>query len=104
MTDREDRRRAIRQHDLLHQHFDVTLVFREVTDMALARIGQRALGAALPPPVHCRDGKAAGAQLAHGLEILLDEFGAALEQTHGALAARWRTPARKANTDAVARF
>ena len=102
MPEREDRRRAIRQHDLLHQRFDVALVFREVADVALARIGQRALGAALPAPVDGGDGKAAGAQFAHRLEIFLDEFGAALEQAHRALAARRRMPARKADAHAVA--
>ena len=51
---------------------------------------------ALPPPVDGRDRKAARAQFAHRLEIFLDEFGAALEQADGALAARRRMPARKA--------
>ena len=65
---------------------------------------ERALGQALPAPVEGGDGKAARAQLAHGLEIFLDEFGAALEQAHRALAARRRMPARKAQGHAVARL
>ena len=50
------------------------------------------------------DGKAARAQVAHGLEIFLDEFGAALEQADRALAAGRRRPARKAQRDAVGRL
>ncbi len=57
---------------------------------------ERAFGAALPAPVDRGDGEAARAQFAHGLEIFLDEFGAALEQAHRALAAGRRMPARKA--------
>ncbi len=77
------------------------LVFGEVADMAFARIGQRALGQALPAPVERRDRKAARAQLAHRLEIFLDELGAALEQADRPLAARRRMPARKAQLHAV---
>ena len=102
MPDGEDRRRTIRQHDLVHQRLEVALVFGKVADMALARIGQRALGTALTAPVESGDSKAAGAQFTHGLEIFLDELGAALEQAHRALAARRRKPARKAHAHAVA--
>jgi hypothetical protein len=104
MRNRKDRRRAIRQHDLRHQGFDVALVFGKVADVAFARIAERAFGAALPAPVDGGDGKAARPQFAHGLEIFFDEFGAAREQAHRSLAARRRMPARKADADAVARL
>ena len=104
MADREDRRRTIRQHDLLHEGFEVVLVFGEIADVTLARIGELALGAALPAPVERRDGKAARAQFAHRLEIFFDELGAALEEADRALAAGRRMPAREAQAHAVARL
>ena len=75
---------------------EVDVVVGEAAHIALARIAQEPLRAALPAPVEHGDGKAARAQIAHGLEIFLDEFGAAGKQAHGALAARRRIPARKA--------
>ena len=41
MAERKDRRRAIRQHDLLHEGLQVDVVFGEIADMALQRIGSR---------------------------------------------------------------
>jgi hypothetical protein len=102
MADGEDRRRTVGQHDLLHEGLEVVLVFREIADMAFARIAELALGAALPAPIKRGNRKAARAQLAHGLEIFLDEFGAALEQADRALAAGRRMPTREAQADAVA--
>src|SRR4029450_13391079 len=43
-------------------------------------------------------------QIAHGLEILLDEFGAPWKQAHGALASRRRCPARETQRDAIRRL
>ncbi len=96
MAERENRRRAIRQHDLMHEGFQVGDVLRETADVAFLRIGERAVGQTLPAPVEGRDREAARAQIAHGLEIFFDVFGAALQHDHGALAARRRFPAAKA--------
>jgi hypothetical protein len=98
------RRRTIRQHDFAHEGFDVALILREVAHVALERIAQRPLRTALPAPIHGRDREAARAEVAHGLEIFLDEFGAALEQADGALAAGRRRKTREAKTDAVLRL
>src|SRR5207302_3667537 len=70
-------------------------------DIAFARIAQRAIGQSLPAPIERGDRKAAGAQIAHGLEIFLDELGAALKQAYGALAPRRRRPPCEAQRDAV---
>ena len=102
MADGEERRRAIGQHDLLHEGFEVVLVVGEIADVTLARIGELALGAALPAPIERGDGKAARAQFAHRLEIFLDELGAALEDADRALAAGRRMPARETQAYAVA--
>ena len=97
----EKRRRAIRQHDLANKGIEIDVVAGKVPDIALARVAQRPIRQALPAPVERGHREAAGAQIAHGLEIFLDEFGAALEQAHGALAPRRRRKARKAQRDAV---
>ena len=81
------RRRAIRQHHLFHGGFEIGDVFGKIAHMTLLRVGERALGQALPAPVEGRDGKAARAQVAHGLVIFFDVFGAALQDDDGALAA-----------------
>ena len=79
MAERVIRRRAVGQHDLLHEGFEVAVVFGEVVDVALARIRQRAVREPLPAPVEDRDREAARARVAHHLEIFLDEFRAARE-------------------------
>src|SRR6188768_1097613 len=59
---------------------------------------------ALPAPVDRRHRKAARTQVAHRLEIFFDALGAAVKETHGALAVeRWR-PARKAQLGAIGRL
>ncbi len=72
MRQREMRRRAIRQHHLLHEGFDVHLVIGEIADIALARIAQAPRRVALPAPVDHRHRKTAVAQVTHGLEIFFD--------------------------------
>ena len=102
MRQRKDRRRTVRQHDLVDEGFEVDLVLREIAHVAFAPIAQRAFRHPLPAPVERGDREAARAQVAHGLEIFLDELGAALEQADRALAPRRRRPAREAQFDAVA--
>ena len=104
MGKREMRRRTVRQHHLLHEGFDVDLVVGEVADIAFARIAQAARRMALPAPVDGRHRKAAVAQVAHGLEIFLDQLAAALKHADRALATRRRRPARKAQLGAVRRL
>ena len=96
MAERENRRRAIRQHDFAHEGFEIGVVFGEIAHIALAAVAQRAVGQALAAPIERRDRKAARAQIAHGLEIFFDPFAAALEDAHRAAAAGRRLPARKA--------
>ena len=104
MRQREIGRRAIRQHHLLHEGFDVDLEVGEIAHIALARIAQPARRMALPAPVDHRHRKAAVAQVAHGLEIFFDLLAAAGEDADGALAARRRSPARKAQLGAIRRL
>src|SRR5262249_3752530 len=84
--------------------FEIEMVFVEAAYIALARILERALRSALPAPVERRYREAARTQVAHGLEILLDELGSALEQADRALLSRRRRPARIAQLDAVGRL
>src|SRR5215467_655414 len=86
MCQREMRWRAIRQHYLLHEGVHVDLVIGEIADIALARIAQAARGMALPAPVEGGDRKTAVAQVAHGLEILLDLLTAPLKDADRAFA------------------
>ena len=104
MAEREDRRRTIGQHHLLHEGFKVGGVFGKVLHVTLARVGQRAIGQPLPAPVQRRHRKAAGIQIAHDLEVFLDEFGAPLEQADRALAPRRRRKPRKSKPAAVGRL
>src|SRR4029453_5855059 len=60
---------------------------------------------ARPAPIEDRHGKAPGAELAHALEIFLDEFGAALEDAdRAAPLAQRRLPAGVAQAHALARL
>ena len=69
--------------------------------MALARIAQHALGAALAAPVERRDGEAADAELRDHLEIFLDRLGAAGKDADRAAARRERRPAGKAHAHII---
>src|SRR5262249_39405645 len=86
----EERWRAIGQHDLLHEGFEIDLVLGEVGNVTLAKVAQHVLGEALPAPIQGRDRKAAQARLLDNLEILFDELGPTIEQAERALAARRR--------------
>ena len=101
MPEREDRRRAIGQHHLLHDGFKVGGVFGKIPHMTLVVVGQRTLRHALSAPIKRRHGEPARAQIAHGLEIFLDVFGAALQHDDRAFAPDRRRPARKAQADPV---
>ena len=104
MADRVIGRRTIRQHDLVHEGFEIGLVFAKALDIAFFRIAERALRQPLPAPVHGRDREAARPQFARGLVIFLDELRAALEDADRALAARRRRPAREPQIDPVWRL
>ena len=104
MRQREMRRRAIRQHHLLHEGFDVDFEIGEIADIALARIAQAPRRMALPAPVDHRHRETAIAQVAHRLEIFFDLLAAAGEDADRALAVGRRRPARKAQFRAVRRL
>jgi len=72
-----------RQHGL-----EIGQILREISHMALERIGQRPARRTLPAPIHRDDGKFARAKLADCLEIFLDIFGAAGKDEHRAAPAR----------------
>src|SRR5262249_40659175 len=101
MGEREDRRRAVRQHDLVDESIEVDLILGEAAYVAFVWVAQRALRHPLAAPIERGYGKAARAQIAHGLEILLDEFGSPLKQANRSLATGRRRPARKAKRNAV---
>ena len=90
------------QHDFVDEGLQIDLVVGETPNVALAGIAQRAFRAALPAPVERRHRKAPRAQIADGLEVFLDELGAALKQADGSLAPRRRRPAGIAKFDPVA--
>ena len=92
---RKERRRTVRKNDLVDEAVEIDLIFIEIAHIAFAWVAQRTVRHPLPAPVERCDREAARTQVPHGLEILLDEFGAALEQAHRTLAARWRRPARE---------
>ena len=104
MGERKMRRRAVGQHHLLYEGLDVDLVIGKVSHVALARIAQAPRGVALPAPVDHGNREAAVAQIAHGLEILLDLLAAPGEDADSALAAHRRRPACKAQLRAVGRL
>src|SRR4051812_49651142 len=95
-------RRTVRKDDVVDEAVEIDLIFIEVAYIAFVWVAQRTVRHPLPAPVEGRDREAARTQIPHGLEILLDEFGAALEQAHRALAARWRVPAREPQRHPVA--
>ena len=98
------RRRAVRQHHLLHDRLEVVHVVGEIAHMALARVAEEPRRAALPAQIEGRHGEAAPAQVVDGLEIFLDELGAAVQDHDGAAHRRAvRRPARIAQIDAVFR-
>ena len=104
MAEREKRRGTIGQNHIAHDRFEIDLVFGEIAHMPLAAIAQHPPRQALPTPIEGHDGEAAAAQVAHHLEIFLDEFRAPLEDTDGALAPGRRRPARIAQENAVTRL
>ena len=86
----------------LQEQLEVAQMVLVADDMALARVVEHPAGAALAPPVQRVDGEAAGVQVAHGLAVLLDELGPALQQHHrAARAARRRGPDGSAEREAV---
>ena len=101
MSEREIRRRTIRQHHLAHEHFEVEIELGEIAHIALVAVAERALRQPLPAPIQDGDGKAAAAQIADRLEIFFDPFGAARENADRAAAAGRRRKARKADLHAV---
>src|SRR5262249_60431569 len=101
MGEREVRRRTVREHDVMDEGFEIPDVFVEAADVALARVAQCALRAALPAPVESRDREAARPQVADGLEIFLDELGAPLKQADRTFASRRRSPAAVTELESV---
>src|SRR5271170_7825623 len=104
MSEREERRRTVRQHDLLHEGFEVEVVFPKAANMALVGVAQPALRQALAPPIHGGDSESARPQVADQFEIFLDELGPPLEDADGALATRRRLPPRIADRHPVRRL
>ena len=100
----KQRRRAVRENDLVDEALEINLVLGEIAHVTLARVAERPLRHALAAPIEGGDREAAGAQVAHGLEIFLDEFRAPLKQAHRTLAAARRRPARKTQRDPIGRL
>ena len=78
MREGKIRRRAIGQHHLMDEGGQIDNVVVEAAHIAAKRIGQRAFGQALPAPIERGNREAARAQIADGLKILLNKFGAPL--------------------------
>src|SRR5215472_3126291 len=104
LPERKQRRGAVRENDLVDEALEIDLVFGEISYVTLARVAERPLRHALAAPIEGNYRKAAGAQIAHGLEIFLDEFRTPLKQAHRTLAAARRRPARKAQRDPIGRL
>ena len=103
VAERVIRRGAVRQHHRFHEVGEVFLILGEIVDVTLERIPGQPARAALPAPIEHRHGKAAPAQLAHHLEIFLDELGAAgKDADRAAPLAQHRLPAGEAQAQALA--
>ena len=94
----------MRLEDRRDQRLEIALELGEVVDVALARIAQRPVRAALAPPVERGDRKPALEQVAGHLEIFLDELAPSPEQRHRAPRRVGRRPADGAQPDAVGRM
>src|SRR5262249_28319194 len=101
MAEREQRRRAIRQHHLFDQRLKIDVVIGEAAHVALVAIAERALRKTLAAQIDHGDREAALARVVDHLEIFLDEFGPPREYAQRSLASRWRVPAGEPQTDAV---
>src|SRR5262245_8015397 len=104
MSERKYRRRTIGQNHLLHYGFEISDVIRKIPHITLVTVGERMIRQSLSAPVESCHRKAASAKIANGLEIFLDELGAALQHNHGAFAPRWRRPTRKTQVHPVGGF
>src|SRR5262245_10290510 len=104
LTEGEQGRRTVGQDDFIDEALEIDLVLREIAHVALERVAQRSIRQSLSAPVEDRDREAAGAQIAYGLEILLDEFRAPRKQTDGALASWRRRPARETQRHPIGRL
>ena len=95
-------RRAVWQHDLLHEKGQVPIEIGERSHVAFSGVGKHPARAPLAAPVHSSHGKAAPAQVGHHLEILLDELAPALKQADRAFTRpAGGIPARKAQGQLV---
>ena len=103
MAEREQRRRAVRQHDLLDEALEIEVVLGEAADVAFATIGKRTPGTPLPAPVEHRDRKAPRPRVVYHFEILLDEFGPARKNAQRAFAPGRRLPHGITQRDPVRR-
>ena len=93
----------MRLEDRSDEGVEVALEIGEIVDMALARVSQRALRAALAAPVHARHGEAAGEEIAHHFEVLFDELSPPAENGDRSRPVLCRDPARGAQPHAVGR-
>src|SRR5262249_5433819 len=102
MGERKHRWWTVGQNNFIDECFEVEFVVGKVAHIAFARVAQQPVRQALSAPIEGGNRKTAGAQVAHGLEVLLDEFGPPLEHANGALASRRRRPARESKRDPIA--
>src|SRR5262249_15960012 len=75
----------------------------EVPHIAFARVAQCAVRQSLSAPIERGYCETSCAQIAHGLEIFLDEFRPTLKQADGPFASPRRSPPRKTQRDPVRR-
>src|SRR5690606_1022705 len=71
---------AERLYGLREHRLEIPFEENEIVDVSLVRVRHRAGGQALPAPVERDDGEAASQQFADRLEILFNEFRAALRK------------------------
>ena len=103
MAEREIGRGTIRQHHALHEMGEILFVFGEIADMALELASDEPARSALSAPIEDRDGEAAPSQLAHHLEIFLDELVATgKDADRAAPILERRAPTRIAQAQALA--
>ena len=102
MREREIRFLAVFVQHAIDDERQIAVELREIPNMALAVFGQLARRQTLPAPIERHYGKATGEQFAHDFEVFFDEFGATLNQQHGAMGlVRRANPTHRAQAHAI---
>src|SRR3954451_4595214 len=104
MREREMRRRTVRQHNLLHEGFDIELVVGKIANVSLAGIAQPARGVTLAAPIDHGHREPPIAQVTDGFEVFFNLLAPAGEHANRSLATGRRRPTCEAQFGAIRRL